>query len=79
MIMRTIGPVVAYCMQICMYNFTGMAIVMAHASNGVLYRGCGPLCYIGKSWTVLESYFEALQDTFLFRIMIIESDLNMTT
>ena len=29
MIMRTINPVVADCMQISVYNFTGEAIVMA--------------------------------------------------
>ena len=33
--MRMIDPVVVYCLQISMYNFTGEVIVMTNASNGV--------------------------------------------
>ena len=45
--LRTIDPVVAYCMQNNMYYFTRVAIVIANlkrASNGVLEHTCGFLC-----------------------------------
>ena len=51
MIMRTIVLVVDYCMQIYMYNFTGVAIVIANdkcASNGVFYQDIGILCVYRK-------------------------------
>ena len=38
MIMRTINPVVACCMQISMYNFTGEAFVTTGIYRGILSR-----------------------------------------
>ena len=54
MIMRAIDQVVAYCMQISMYNFIGVAIVMANAYNGVFYHGIGILRVYREIVEVLE-------------------------
>ena len=53
MTMRTVDPVVAYCIQNNMYNLAIVVANLKRLSNGVLDHGCG-LVYIGKSWAVLE-------------------------
>ena len=55
--MLSIDPVVAYCMQIGRYNFTGEAIVMTKYymhSTGRFIMISSFFIFKGKSWTVLE-------------------------
>ena len=59
MIMQTIDPVVAFCMQISMCKFTGKAVVIAEwhcAFIGAFYHSLAFFC-IGKSWIVFEIFY----------------------
>ena len=61
MIMRTIDPVVAYCMQNNMYYFTRVAIVIdsKRTSNVVLEHTCGFLCVYREILDSVRNGFRA--------------------